>query len=89
MEVECWQVRGEQEEQSEPAHPPLGAAIGQTLQLQEGLGQHWTLLQVHHHRHNVDVDESEHFRQHSELVQASLAATLWKTLANVNVFLQV
>jgi len=29
------------------------------------------------------------YRQHSDLVQASLAATLWKTLAHVNVILQV
>ena len=28
MEVQCW---GEQEEQSEPADPPLGAAVGQKL----------------------------------------------------------
>jgi len=29
------------------------------------------------------------YRQHSDLVQASLAATLWKTLAGVNVIVQV
>ena len=30
MEVQCWEA-GEQEEQSEPADPPLGAAVGQKL----------------------------------------------------------
>ena len=46
MEVQRWQLKGEEEEQAGPAHPPLGAALGQAVQLQEGLGQHWTLLQV-------------------------------------------
>ena len=46
MEVKCWRTRGEQEEQTRPAHPTLGAATGQTIQLEEGVGQHWTLLQV-------------------------------------------
>ena len=47
MEVQRWQLKGEEEEQAGPAHPPLGAALGQAVQLKEGLGQHWTLLQVH------------------------------------------
>jgi len=46
-------------------------------------------LDRHFNSRRVWVSIGLCYRQHSELVQASLAATLWKTLANVNVFLQV
>ena len=44
--MEVQQIKVEEGEQAGPAHPPLGAATGQKLQLQEGVGQYWTLLQV-------------------------------------------
>ena len=43
---------------------------------------------VAYHVDMVDYSAAPH-RQHSDIVQASLAASLWKTLGGVNVIVKV
>ena len=46
-------------------------------------------LCVHLYHVVVDHSSAAPHRQHSDIVQASLAASLWKTLGGVNVIVQV